>query len=74
MNRMSNTLFLHRLLMAALLLLPLALIAQESQPVDRIVALVEEDVILHSELDEAIDRIERQAAAAGERLPPRNLT
>jgi len=73
MNRMSNTLFLHRLLMAALLLLPLALIAQESQPVDRIVALVEEDVILHSELDEAIDRIERQAAAAGERLPPRNL-
>lgn len=73
MNRMSNTPFLRRLLMATLLLMPLALIAQESQPVDRIVALVEEDVILHSELDEAIDRIERQAAAAGERLPPRNL-
>lgn len=73
MNRMSNTKVLQRLLLATLVLLPLTLMAQESQPIDRIVALVEEDVILQSELDEAIERIERQAAGAGERLPPRNL-
>ncbi len=57
----------------AAVLLPLTLTAQESQPLDSIVALVEEDVILKSELDEAIDRIERQAAATGERMPPRRL-
>ncbi len=62
-----------RLIALFLLVLPLWLHAQESQPVDRIVALVEDDVILQSELDEAIDRIERQAAASGERLPARSV-
>jgi peptidyl-prolyl cis-trans isomerase SurA len=47
--------------------------AQDLQPVDSIVALVEDDVIMRSELDDAIERIERQAQAAGERVPPRSL-
>jgi len=62
-----------RLIALFLVILPLWLHAQESLPVDRIVALVEDDVILQSELDEAIDRIERQAAASGERLPARSV-
>jgi len=60
-------------LILALLLAPMVLQAQEAQPVDSIVALVEDDVIMKSELDDAIERIERQAAAAGERVPPRSL-
>ena len=61
---------LQRGLLAALLLLPLVGQAQE---LDRIVALVEEDVILKSELDMAIDMIELQAQARGERMPPRTV-
>jgi len=57
----------------ALFVLPMPLQAQESRPIDSIVALVESDVILQSELDEAIERIQREAAAAGERLPARSL-
>jgi len=60
-------------LITGLILLPLLLQAQEARPVDSIVALVEDDVIMQSELDEAIERIERQAIAAGERVPPRSL-
>ncbi len=60
-------------LMAVLLLLPLLAMGQEPRPLDRIVALVEEDVILKSELDQAIDLIERQAQARGDRLPPRSV-
>ena len=67
---MKNT---YRGLLAAMLLFPALLNAQEPRPVDRIVALVEEDVILQSELNQAIDMIERQAQARGERLPPRSV-
>jgi peptidyl-prolyl cis-trans isomerase SurA len=70
---MKLTTVLVHALIASLIALPLSLQAQSSQPVDRIVALVEDDVILQSELDEAIERIERQAAAAGERIPARSL-
>jgi len=59
--------------LAGLILLPLLLQAQDGSPVDSIVALVEDDVIMQSELDDAIERIERQATAAGERVPPRSL-
>lgn len=45
----------------------------ESQPIDRIVALVEDDVILQSELDQAIDAIEQQVEARGESMPPRSV-
>ena len=54
------------------LMVSLALNAQERE-IDRIVALVEEDVILKSELDQAIDTLERQVRARGESLPPRNV-
>jgi peptidyl-prolyl cis-trans isomerase SurA len=67
-----KTVLVHALV-ASVIALPLTLQAQSTQPVDRIVALVEDDVILQSELDEAIERIERQAAAAGERIPARSL-
>jgi peptidyl-prolyl cis-trans isomerase SurA len=63
-----------RILPALALCLPLVLMAQtERQPIDSIVALVEEDVILQSELDQAIDGIVRQVEGRGENLPPRNV-
>lgn len=60
-------------LLAAIFLLPALALAQETRTVDRIVALVEDDVILQSELDQAIDMIARQAQARGDRLPPRSV-
>lgn len=63
-----------RTLAALTLMLPLLATAQnEREPVDSIVALVEEGVILQSELDEAINAIERQVQARGESLPPRSV-
>lgn len=44
-----------------------------AEPIDSIVALVEEDVILQSELDEAIASIEQQMRAQGEAMPPRRV-
>ncbi len=62
------------LAVGTLMMLPLLASAQnESQPIDRIVALVEEDVILQSELDEAIDAIEQQVQSRGQSLPPRSV-
>jgi len=63
-----------RTLAAMALALPLLVSAQtEGQPIDRIVALVEEGVILQSELDQAIASIEQQVQARGENLPPRSV-
>ncbi len=63
-----------RTLAALILVLPLLATAQsDGQPIDRIVALVEEDVILQSELDQAIDAISQQVRARGENLPPRSV-
>ncbi len=60
--------------LAVMMLLPLAALAQtEGEPIDSIVALVEEDVILQSELDQAIDAIGQQVRARGESMPPRNV-
>ncbi len=59
-------------LAAALILLPLWASAQQ-QSFDRIVALVENDVILQSELDAAIAALEFQAQMSGGRLPARNV-
>jgi peptidyl-prolyl cis-trans isomerase SurA len=44
-----------------------------AQPIDSIVALVEENVILRSELDLAIQGIVERIRAAGEQMPPRDL-
>ncbi|SEO48197.1 peptidyl-prolyl cis-trans isomerase SurA [Luteibacter sp. UNC138MFCol5.1] len=41
--------------------------------IDRIVAVVEEDVILQSELDEAVNAIKRQYASNKGQLPPENV-
>ncbi len=43
------------------------------QPLDGIVALVEEDVILQSELDQAIDMILVELETRGQATPPRNV-
>ncbi len=59
------------LLLAALLLPALSLAQADREPIDRIVALVEDDVITQSELDQSVAMIQAQASAAGERLPPR---
>lgn len=63
-----------RLLPVLLLMLPFWAAAQsEREPIDRIVALVEEDVILQSELDQAINSLAQQVRARGESLPPRDV-
>ena len=45
----------------------------QSEPIDSIVALVEENVILRSELDLAMAGILDRIRAAGEQMPPRDL-
>ena len=47
--------------------------AQQMQPVDRIAAVVNEDVILQSELDRAEHNILTQYASRPEQLPPREV-
>ena len=47
--------------------------AQETNPVDAIVAVVDEDVILRSELDRAVSTILAQYASQPEQLPPRDV-
>ncbi|OOG57689.1 peptidylprolyl isomerase [Rhodanobacter sp. B05] len=47
--------------------------APASQPLDRIVAVVNDDVILQSDLDEAAHAIEQQYAGQAGQLPPVNV-
>ena len=47
--------------------------AQQLQPLDRIVAVVDEDVILRSELDRALGNILDQYAGKMDQLPPRDI-
>lgn len=47
--------------------------AQQMQPLDRIVAVVDEDVILRSELDRALTNIVSQYAGRSDQLPPRDI-
>ncbi|QQP98337.1 peptidylprolyl isomerase [Lysobacter enzymogenes] len=47
--------------------------AQELQPIDRIAAVVDEDVILKTELDRAVANILNQYAGRSEQLPPRDV-
>jgi peptidyl-prolyl cis-trans isomerase SurA len=63
------------LLCATLALAPLAAAAQSDgiEPLDAIVALVDEDVILRSELDLAVAGIVERVRASGEAMPPMNL-
>ncbi len=47
--------------------------AQDTRPVDAIVAVVDEDVILRSELDRAVNTILAQYASQPDQLPPRDV-
>lgn len=60
---------------AVLVAVPAAAPAQEAgvEPLDSIVALVDEDVILRSELDLAVAGIVDRVRASGESMPPMNL-
>jgi peptidyl-prolyl cis-trans isomerase SurA len=49
---------------------PLQVLAQQSQSLDRIAAIVDEDVVLQSELDRAIVNIKAQYAGREGQLPP----
>ena len=56
---------------AAACLLPSTALAQATEPVDRIAAIVDEDVVLQSELDLAMRNIQAQYAGNEAQLPPR---
>jgi peptidyl-prolyl cis-trans isomerase SurA len=63
-------------LLATALLAPAAVFAQSKQtavPIDSIVALVDEDIILRSELDIAVQGIVDRIRASGDAMPPMNL-
>ena len=53
--------------------LPVAALAQEVQPIDRIAAVVNEDVILRTELDRAVANIRAQYAGRDNQLPPADV-
>lgn len=66
------------LLLALVLAFPahaqlLAPSAPASQPLDRIVAVVNDDVILQSELDQAVRSVQQQYASQPGQLPPMNV-
>jgi len=62
-----------RSLLLAALLAAAPVHAQQAEEIDRIVALVDEDVILRSELDTAVKGIVERINAQGGNLPPRDL-
>src|SRR5688500_10658042 len=64
---------MNKLLLLLLLLAPLCAAAQGMLPVDRIVAIVNKDVITASELADAVGAAERQLRRQGTRLPERAL-
>ncbi len=47
--------------------------AQQTQPLDRIAAVVDEDVVLQSELDRAVRNVKAQYAGREAQLPPDNV-
>ncbi len=55
---------------SALLSLPFATVAQQLQPIERIAAVVDEDVVLQSELDLAVRNVVSQYAGRENQLPP----
>jgi peptidyl-prolyl cis-trans isomerase SurA len=61
------------LLAALLLLLPLAF--ANAEPLDRVVAIVNDDVVLESELEQRLELVTQQIGARGEdtRLPPEEV-
>lgn len=72
MNRLLPALLAAAMLAVAAVPAPPAS-AQQLQPVDHIVAVVEEDVILRSELDIALRNVLAQYAGQEAQLPPRDV-
>ncbi|ACL73790.1 SurA domain protein [Thioalkalivibrio sulfidiphilus HL-EbGr7] len=73
MIEIRNTLFLLSAMALTLALAwPLQGLAQRADdaPLDHIVALVEDDVIMHSELQNRLDTVRQQILSRGGRLPP----
>ena len=71
MKPMTPRLFLAGLIAAFAMAAPVA--AQNLQPLDRIAAVVNEDVILQSELDRAVKNVTAQYASQPGQLPPQNV-
>lgn len=69
--KMKSLRFLVAGLLAAAAISPA--LAQSLQPLDRIAAVVNEDVILQSELDRAVQNVLGQYASRPEQLPPRDV-
>ncbi len=74
------TQFLASLLLALAIMLPAhaqlmapAAAASASQPLDRIVAVANDDVILQSELNDAVRSVQQQYASHPDQLPPMNV-
>ena len=72
--------FLASLLLALAIMLPAhaqlmapAAAASASQPLDRIVAVANDDVILQSELNDAVRSVQQQYASHPDQLPPMNV-
>lgn len=66
------------LLLALAIMLPahaqlLTASAPAGQPLDRIVAVVNDDVVLQSQLNEAVASVQQQYAGHTEQLPPMNV-
>ena len=59
--------------LAAMAPLPASAQSRATTPIDSIVALVDEDVILRSELDIAVAGIVDRVRASGEAMPPMHL-
>lgn len=68
-----KTLIAAALLAAATLSAPASLRAQGIQPIDGIAAVVDEEVVLRSELDRAVANIVAQYAGRDGQLPPRDV-
>ncbi len=62
-----------RTLAAAVVLAAVTAQAQDLQPLDRIAAVVDEDVILASELERAVENIRGQYATRQDQLPPQQI-
>ncbi len=71
MKTMNMRLILAGAIAALMLSAPVA--AQNLQPLDRIAAVVNEDVILQSELDRAVNNVTAQYANQPGQLPPRDV-
>lgn len=73
MNRLSATLFAPAFLLLALVASQVHAQALPTQRIDGIVAVVEEDVILRSELNMAVNNIRARFADRPEQLPPADV-